>query len=96
MGHSDLTSAAVSTVSAACLCRGKIVAMNQEKGDQSGRKGLKLRLSGRKRGRQERRDGKVILRRQSLMPAPTDVSTKEDRAVEEGVEMEKQRYSALP
>lgn len=70
MGPSHLTFAAVST---AYLYRGNIVAMNQEKGDHSGRKELRLRLSGRKQGRQERNDGELIPRdSQCLMPAPAE------------------------
>lgn len=56
--------------------------------DQGGRKGLRLRLSGRKRRRQERRDGRVIPSRQSLVPAPTVVSCKKVGEMEEGMKKE--------
>lgn len=45
--------------------------MKQQEWDQEGRKGLREGLSGRKKPRRTGRDGVVIPRSQSLVPAPT-------------------------
>lgn len=62
------STAEVTTVSAVYLCKGSAVAMDQEEEDHRGRKGLRWRLSKGKQRRQEKRDGKVIPRRQNSLP----------------------------